>query len=180
MITLASLMVPAVAIAENAEQAYQKARDAYYALQNSSRKQMYREQWERVFERFDSVYERFPESRRGADALYMCGKTVAGLYGISRIRPDAERAVELEPTTDAMDLLWSWNNSIAAGEPILSAAQELELIPNEMFVAPPFPEDRFFAVGDHRRNLRGSFRGSRVFHRRHAAVSQKQCGQARC
>ena len=95
MITLASLMVPAVAIAENAEQAYQKARDAYYALQNSSRKQMYREQWERVFERFDSVYERFPESRRGADALYMCGKTVAGLYGISRIRPDAERAVEL-------------------------------------------------------------------------------------
>ena len=95
MITLASLMVPTVAIAENAEQAYQKARDAYYALQNSSRKQMYREQWERVFERFDSVYERFPESRRGADALYMCGKTVAGLYGISRIRPDAERAVEL-------------------------------------------------------------------------------------
>ena len=95
MITLASLIVPAVAIAENAEQAYQKARDAYYALQNSSRKQMYREQWERVFERFDSVYERFPESRRGADALYMCGKTVAGLYGISRIRPDAERAVEL-------------------------------------------------------------------------------------
>ncbi len=27
---------------------------------------------------------------------------------------------------------------------------ELELIPNEMFTAPPFPEDRFFAVGDHR------------------------------
>lgn len=95
MITLACLMVPAVAIAENAEQAYQKARDAYYALQNSSRKQMYREQWERVFERFESVYERFPESRRGADALYMCGKTIAGLYGISRIKPDAEHAVEL-------------------------------------------------------------------------------------
>ena len=95
MITLACLMVPTVAIAENAEQAYQKARDAYYALQNSSRKQMYREQWERVFERFESVYERFPNSRRGADALYMCGKTIAGLYGISRIKPDAEHAVEL-------------------------------------------------------------------------------------
>lgn len=26
----------------------------------------------------------------------------------------------------------------------------LELVPNEMFTAPPFPEDRFFAVGDHR------------------------------
>jgi len=88
-------MVPAVAIADNAEQAYQKARDAYYALQNSSRKKMYREQWERVFERFESVYERFPDSSRGDDALYMCGKTVAGLYEISRIKPDAERAVEL-------------------------------------------------------------------------------------
>ena len=95
LITLASLMMPAVAVAETAEQAYQKARDAHYTLKNSSRKQMYREQWERVLDRFESVYERFPESRRGADALYMCGKTVAGLYGISRIRPDAERAVEL-------------------------------------------------------------------------------------
>jgi hypothetical protein len=26
----------------------------------------------------------------------------------------------------------------------------LEVIPNEMFTAPPFPEDKFFAVGDHR------------------------------
>jgi len=88
-------VVPVVAFAESAEQAYQKARDAYYALQNSSRKQMYREQWERVFDKFESVHERFPENKRGADALYMCGKTVTGLYGISRIKPDAERAVEL-------------------------------------------------------------------------------------
>jgi Flp pilus assembly protein TadD len=27
---------------------------------------------------------------------------------------------------------------------------ELEIIPNEMFTGPPFPEDRFFAVSDHR------------------------------
>ena len=92
LVSLACLMVPAAAVAENAEQAYQKAREAYYALQNSARKQMYRDQWERVFERFASVHERFPTSRRGADALYMCGKTFAGLYGISRTRPDAERA----------------------------------------------------------------------------------------
>jgi len=95
IITLAGLMVPAAALAENAEQAYQKARDAYYALQNSSRKQMYREHWERVFDQFESVAKRFPETKRGADALYMCGKTITGLYRISRIKPDAERAVEL-------------------------------------------------------------------------------------
>ena len=56
---------------------------------------MYRENWERVFDQFESVAKRFPETRRGADALYMCGKTITGLYRISRIRPDAERAVEL-------------------------------------------------------------------------------------
>jgi len=95
IITLVGLMVPVSALAENAEQAYRKARDAYYALQNSSRKQMYRENWERVFGQFESVAKRFPETRRGADALYMCGKTIAGLYRVSRIRPDAERAVEL-------------------------------------------------------------------------------------
>jgi hypothetical protein len=33
---------------------------------------------------------------------------------------------------------------------VVDHPRELELIPNEKFVAPPFPEDRFFAVGDHR------------------------------
>lgn len=95
LVTLAGLMLPDAAVAADAEQSYRKARDAYYALQNSSRKQMYREQWEKVYRNFEDVYERFPNSRRGADALYMCGKTTAGLYQISRIKPDALRAIEL-------------------------------------------------------------------------------------
>ena len=66
IMTLASLMVPAAALAESAEQAYQKARDAYYSLQNSSRKQMYREKLGAVFDQFESVAKRFPETRRGA------------------------------------------------------------------------------------------------------------------
>ena len=56
---------------------------------------MYREQWERVYGQFESVYERFPKSKRGADALYMCAKTTDGLYSVSRVKSDAERAVEL-------------------------------------------------------------------------------------
>ena len=95
LLSLTCLLVPGTALAENAEQAYQKARNAYHALQNSSRKQMYREQWELVFNKFEDVHERFPNTGRGADALYMCGKTTAGLYSVSRIRPDAERAVEI-------------------------------------------------------------------------------------
>lgn len=95
MISLLWLVSPAPAFAESAEQAYQKARNAYYSLQDSSRKQMYRENWEGVYDRFESVYERFPKTRRGADSLYMCGKTMAGLYAVSRIKPDAQRAIEL-------------------------------------------------------------------------------------
>ncbi|NOR50745.1 MAG: hypothetical protein GQ530_06915 [Desulfuromonadales bacterium] len=95
ILTFLCLLSPAIVFAESAEQAYQKARDSYYSLQNSSRKQMYREQWQRVYSQFESVYKRFPKSKRGADSLYMCGKTTSGLYGISRIKPDAERAVEI-------------------------------------------------------------------------------------
>jgi N-acetylmuramoyl-L-alanine amidase len=95
LLTVMWLFAPGSVLADNAQQAYQKARNAYHALQDSARKQMYREQWERVYDQFESVYKRFPKSSRGDDALYMCGKTLAGLYSVSRIKPDAERAVQV-------------------------------------------------------------------------------------
>ncbi len=95
ILTLACLFLPVTTFAESVETAYHKAKDAYYSLQNSSRKQMYRDQWQSVYKQFESVHERFPKTKRGADALYMCGKTTAGLYTISRIKTDAQRAVEL-------------------------------------------------------------------------------------
>ena len=95
ILSLALLLAPEVLSAESAEQAYQKARSAYQELQNSSRKKMYRDQWERVFKQLESVQKRFPKSARGGDALYLCGKTMDGLYSVSRIKSDAERAVEL-------------------------------------------------------------------------------------
>ena len=95
IISLCCLLVPSLLYAETAEDAYQSARKFYYDLQNSSRKQMYRENWERVYDKFEVVHEKFPDTRRGADALYMCGKTTAELYGVSRIKPDAEKAVQL-------------------------------------------------------------------------------------
>lgn len=112
---------PAIASAENADQAYRKARDNYHALQNSSRKQMYREQWERVYSQFESVHERFPKSKRGADALYMCGKTTAGLYTISRIKLDAERAVALFE-----QMAGTYPDSSLADDALLQAGELLE------------------------------------------------------
>lgn len=95
LVTAILLLAPNAVLAESAEQAYLKARDAYQVLQNSARKQMYRDQWERVFKQFEAVSARYPQAPRAADAEYMCGKTMAGLHAVSRIRADAERAVEI-------------------------------------------------------------------------------------
>jgi N-acetylmuramoyl-L-alanine amidase len=121
LLTLLCFLTPSVAAAADPEQVYQKARDAYYSLQNSSRKQMYREQWERVFNQFESVHKRFPKTQRGADALYMCGKTTAGLYAISRIKPDAERAVELFEK-----MAETYPENTLADDALLQAGQLLE------------------------------------------------------
>ena len=121
LIVLTCLVLPATVSADDAEQAYQKARKAYYTLQDSARKQMYREQWERVYQLFEKVYLRYPQSNRGDDALYMCAKTTAGLYGVSRIKPDAERAVELfEQMAD------NYPDSALADDALLQAGQLLE------------------------------------------------------
>jgi N-acetylmuramoyl-L-alanine amidase len=121
LLTCVCLFVPAPASADNVEQAYRKARNAYQALQNSARKQMYREQWELVFSQFESVQKRFPESSRGADALFMCAKTTAGLYSVSRIQPDAERAVELFERMAA-----TYPDSSLADDALLWAGELLE------------------------------------------------------
>ncbi len=115
------LLLPSVVLADSADQAYQKARDSYSQLQNSSRKQMYRDQWERIFKQFESVHERFPRTKRGADALYMCGKTISGLYTISRITPDAERAVELFER-----MAESYPDSTLADDALMQAGRLLE------------------------------------------------------
>ncbi|MDG5466871.1 N-acetylmuramoyl-L-alanine amidase [Deltaproteobacteria bacterium IMCC39524] len=115
------LLSPVAVFAENSEQAYQKARDAYYSLQDSSRKQMYRENWENVYDKFESVYQRFPKTRRGADSLYMCGKTMAGLYAVSRIKPDAQRSVEL-----FVQMAETYPDSSLADDALLQAGKLME------------------------------------------------------
>ena len=81
--------------AASSEQSYQSAREAYYALQDSSRKQMYRDQWLKVIDKFAAVHKNLPETRRGADAVFMWAKSTDGLYTISRVKDEAVKAVEL-------------------------------------------------------------------------------------
>jgi N-acetylmuramoyl-L-alanine amidase len=121
ILSLLWLLSPVTVFAENSEQAYQKARDAYYSLQDSSRKQMYRENWENVFDKFESVYQRFPKTRRGSDSLYMCGKTIAGLYSVSRIKPDAQRSVDL-----FVQMAETYPESSLADDALLQAGKLME------------------------------------------------------
>jgi N-acetylmuramoyl-L-alanine amidase len=121
ILSLLWLLSPVTVFAENSEQAYQKARDAYYSLQDSSRKQMYRENWENVFDKFESVYQRFPKTRRGSDSLYMCGKTIAGLYAVSRIKPDAQRSVDL-----FVQMAETYPESSLADDALLQAGKLME------------------------------------------------------
>jgi N-acetylmuramoyl-L-alanine amidase len=82
---------------------------------------MYRENWENVFDKFESVYQRFPKTRRGSDSLYMCGKTIAGLYAVSRIKPDAQRSVDL-----FVQMAETYPESSLADDALLQAGKLME------------------------------------------------------
>lgn len=121
IILLACLAWSPAQAAPTAEQSYQKAREAYYDLQISSRRQMYRENWVKVYDGFRAVQKKFPTDRRAADSLFMCGKTFAGLYAISRVAADAERAVELY-----VEMADAYPGSSLADDSLLLAGKLLE------------------------------------------------------
>jgi N-acetylmuramoyl-L-alanine amidase len=77
------------------EPAYRKARDAYAALQSAPRKQKFRSEWDKVLHQFVRVYERAPAGPHAGEALFMAGKTLAGLYRVSQVTDDAWMAVAM-------------------------------------------------------------------------------------
>jgi N-acetylmuramoyl-L-alanine amidase len=81
--------------ADDQGEAYRKARDAYAALQKSPQKQKLRSEWEKVLKQFARVYERAPTGPRAAEALFMSGRTLAGLYRFSQSKDDAWQAVAM-------------------------------------------------------------------------------------
>jgi N-acetylmuramoyl-L-alanine amidase len=95
-LVLAGLTLASVTLAADpGEQAFGKARAAYRQLLQSSRRQLYRDNWERIIQHLERVTKRYPRHDRAADALYLAGKACEGLYRVSRRPADARRALAL-------------------------------------------------------------------------------------
>jgi N-acetylmuramoyl-L-alanine amidase len=72
---------------------YQKARRQYDLLLASQKKQLYRDNWERVIDRFVDFAKRNPTHAKAPSAVYLAGKASQRLYGISRKQSDIASAV---------------------------------------------------------------------------------------
>jgi N-acetylmuramoyl-L-alanine amidase len=92
LLLLFASAVPATA-ARSSAAAYASARQDYQRLQESPKKQRYRDQWQRVIDGLLAVPERYPGAPEGARALYLAGKAGHGLFQVSRLAGDARLAV---------------------------------------------------------------------------------------
>lgn len=81
--------------ASPAGEALASAKQAYHQLLDSQRRQLYRDNWEKVIDRFLAIPGAYPGATDGAGALYLAGKASQGLYRVSRVEKDARRAVEI-------------------------------------------------------------------------------------
>ncbi|QAT85486.1 N-acetylmuramoyl-L-alanine amidase domain-containing protein [Corallococcus coralloides] len=76
-----------------AEEAYQQARRAYYALKDDASRRKLRHHWLNVAHRFESVATRFPKSERAPDALFTAGDLLQELSRISFVDEDLQAAI---------------------------------------------------------------------------------------
>lgn len=81
--------------AADIEKEYRQTRKAYDVLLKAPRKQQGRAEWERLLDRFMAVYERDPKGPRAGEALFMAGKTLAGMHRLSQLDDDAWTAVTM-------------------------------------------------------------------------------------
>ncbi|NOJ96321.1 N-acetylmuramoyl-L-alanine amidase [Corallococcus coralloides] len=76
-----------------AEEAYQQARRAYYALKDDASRRKLRHHWLNVAHRFEAVATRFPKSERAPDALFTAGDLLQELSRISFVDEDLQAAI---------------------------------------------------------------------------------------
>jgi len=94
LIFILLLLLPALCGADVSDRTYETARKSYYDLQDSQKERLYRHNWLKVVDLFEQVFEKHPDGRRAADALFMAGKTTFELYGISGMKEDARNAAK--------------------------------------------------------------------------------------
>jgi N-acetylmuramoyl-L-alanine amidase len=97
-LVLLLLLLSSVAFAakrDAAEEAYQEARKAYYALKggNEARRKM-RHHWLNVAHRFETVASEYPKSERAPDALFTVGELMNDLSRISFLLEDLQGAAD--------------------------------------------------------------------------------------
>ena len=73
--------------------AYKKARAGYDALLASQQKQLYRDNWVKVIDSLVAVDQAKPADSQGPNALLLAGKAWQGLWKVSRLPQDGEKAV---------------------------------------------------------------------------------------
>ncbi|MEJ2200797.1 MAG: N-acetylmuramoyl-L-alanine amidase [Desulfuromonadaceae bacterium] len=118
LILLLLILSPLSVAADGAESAYQKAKNRYRSLTESAKKQLYRDHWEAVIDGFLKVAERYPESDRADDGLYMAAYACRGLYRVSRVPDHARRAAALYDR-----LVNSYPSSTLADDALYESAQ---------------------------------------------------------
>ncbi|SES83851.1 N-acetylmuramoyl-L-alanine amidase [Stigmatella erecta] len=85
--------VAAAAKRDAAEEAYQEARTAYYALKGDAARRKLRHHWLSVAHRFEAVASAHPKSPRAPDALFTAGELMNELSRISFLAEDQQAAV---------------------------------------------------------------------------------------
>lgn len=83
----------AAAKRDAAEEAYQEARTAYYALKGDAARRKLRHHWLNVAHRFEAVATQHPKSARAPDALFTAGELMNELSRISFLPEDLQAAV---------------------------------------------------------------------------------------
>lgn len=78
---------------DEAEEAYQQARKAYYALKDDAARRKLRHHWLNVVHRFEAVASHFPKSDRAPDALFTAGDLLQELSRISFVEEDLQSAI---------------------------------------------------------------------------------------
>jgi N-acetylmuramoyl-L-alanine amidase len=96
VLPLLLLLVPgAVGAAKRneAEEAYQGARRAYYALKDDAARRKLRHHWLNVVRKFEAVASRHPKSERAPDALFTAAELLQELSRVSFVEEDLKAAI---------------------------------------------------------------------------------------
>jgi len=78
---------------DEAEEAYQGARRAYYALKDDAARRKLRHHWLNVVRKFEAVARSHPKSARAPDALFTAGELLQELSRISFVEEDLRAAI---------------------------------------------------------------------------------------